>query len=46
MKPRTRIHDLKNIPNVGPATIRYLNILGISKPTELIGRDPHSMFAL
>jgi hypothetical protein len=44
MKPRTDIYDLKNIPNVGPATIQYLNTLGIRKPTQLTGRDPYSLF--
>ncbi|OEU50556.1 MAG: mitomycin resistance protein [Desulfobacterales bacterium C00003060] len=44
MKTRTDVHDFINIPNVGPATIRYLNIIGISKPFELIGRNPYSMY--
>ena len=44
MKTRTDVHDFTNIPNVGPATIRYLNILGISKPFELIGQNPYSMY--
>ncbi len=44
MKTRTDVHDLTNIPNVGPTTIRYLNILGISKPFELIGQNPYSMY--
>ena len=44
MKPRTDITDLKCIPNVGPATTRCLNMLGITKPFELIGQDPYSMF--
>ncbi len=44
MKDRTDINDFNIIPNVGPATIRYLSILGIKKPFELIGQDPYSMF--
>ena len=44
MKNRTDINDLEKIPNVGPATIRYLNILGIKKPFELIGQNPYSMY--
>jgi len=44
MENRTDINDFKFIPNVGPATIRYLNILGIKQPFELIGQDPYSMF--
>ena len=41
---RNNILDLSHIPNVGPATIRYLNILGINEPFELIGQNPYSMF--
>ncbi len=44
MKPRIDIHSLANIPNVGPATIRNLNLLGITKPFELIGQNPYSMY--
>ena len=44
MKDRSNINDLNKIPNVGPATISYLNILGINKPFELIGRNPYSMY--
>lgn len=43
MKIRTDINDFNSIPNVGPATIRYLDILGITKPLELIGQNPYSM---
>ena len=44
MKTRTNIENLNNIPNVGHATIKYLNILGINRPSELIGQNPYSMF--
>ena len=44
MNTRINIHDFNQVPNVGPATIKYLNILGIKKPFELIGQDPYSMF--
>lgn len=44
MGNRTNINSLNNIPNVGPATIKYLNMLGINKPFELIGQNPYSMF--
>lgn len=45
MKHRIEIEYLQQIPNVGPATIRYLNILGINTPFELIGQNPYSMYA-
>ena len=43
MGNRTDIDDFNIIPNVGSATIRYLNILGIKKPLELIGQNPYLM---
>jgi len=39
MKNRTEVNNFNTIPNVGPAAIRYLYILGISKAFELIGKN-------
>lgn len=44
MKNRNDIANLIDIPNVGPAIIGDLNILGISEPSELIGKDPYSLY--
>lgn len=44
MKNRYNVTNLINIPNVGKATIRYLNIVGVNSPIELIGQNPYSMF--
>jgi len=44
MKNRADINDFNSIPNVGPATIQYLSILGIKKPFALIGQKPYSMY--
>ena len=44
MEYRTEITDLRSIPNVGPATIRYLKSVGINTPFELVGQDPYLMF--
>lgn len=44
MGNRTDINDLNKIPNDGPATIKYLSMLGIKKPFELIGQNPYLMF--
>jgi hypothetical protein len=44
MGNRSDINDLNKIPNVGSATIKYLSMLGINKPVELIGKNPYSMF--
>ncbi|VEN74325.1 Mitomycin resistance protein [Candidatus Desulfarcum epimagneticum] len=44
MTNRTDIKRLNKIPNVGPATTKRLNMLGIQEPFELIGQNPYSMF--
>ncbi len=44
MRCRTDITNLQDIPNVGPATIRYLKIVGVNVPLELVGKNPYSMF--
>ncbi len=45
MKPRNNIHSLRDIPNIGPATITYLEILDIHEPMTLIGQDPYKMYS-
>ena len=35
---------LEDIPNVGPAIATNLRQLGITTPSELLGRDPYAMF--
>jgi len=40
-------HDvarLEDIPNVGPAVAADLRQLGITSPTELLGRDPYALY--
>lgn len=44
MQPRTDIDKLQEIPNVGLATVKYLNLLGIRKPADLIGQNPYSLY--
>jgi len=44
MTIRTDITNFKEVPNVGPATIKYLSIIGINTPYELIGQNPYSMY--
>jgi len=41
---RINVNNLQDIPNVGKATENNLNILGINKPDQLIGRDPYKMY--
>jgi hypothetical protein len=41
---RDRLHRLIDLPNVGPAMARDLQILGIETPGELVGRDPLELY--
>ena len=41
---RIDIKHLQDIPNVGKATEKHFNILGIHEPLQLIGRDPYEMY--
>ena len=43
-RPRRSIATLRDIPNVGPATVADLHQLGITTPTQLIGRDPYALY--
>jgi hypothetical protein len=47
MKPRPsrdNITDLLDVPNIGPAIAGDLRQLGITRPADLIGRDPYAMY--
>lgn len=41
---RGAIRRLQDIPNVGPATVGDLKLLGIHAPADLPGRDPYAMY--
>lgn len=41
---RTDIKRLLDIPNIGPASVANLKLLGIQHPQQLAGRDPYQMF--
>ena len=41
---RQDIARLEDIPNIGPAVAADLRQLGITTPTDLIGRDPYAMY--
>jgi hypothetical protein len=43
-KSRREIAGLDDIPNVGPAVAADLRRLGITTPSELLGRDPYTMY--
>lgn len=42
---RALITEFTDLPNVGAATARDLRVLGLTRPQELIGRDPFEMYA-
>ncbi len=42
---RIDIKSLQQIPNVGKAIEKNLNIIGIFTPEQLIGKDPYKMYA-
>jgi hypothetical protein len=42
-RPRS-VSRLLDIPNVGPATVKDLHLLGIDTPAQLIGRDPYALY--
>jgi len=41
---RVNIKNFKEIPNVGKATEKDFNIIGINNPKQLIGKDPYIMY--
>lgn len=42
--PRTNIANLTDIPNIGKAISRALNLINIHSPSDLIGKDPYQMY--
>ena len=41
---RQRVQQLTDLPNVGPACARDLQLLGIQSPAQLRGRDAYAMY--
>jgi Pathogenicity locus len=44
MPTRRNVTSLRDIPNVGPATVADLVLLGITTPAQLVGRDPFALY--
>jgi len=42
--PLADVKDLQDIPNIGPSMAADLRCIGITRPTELAGRDPLAMY--
>jgi len=43
---RTRVATLTDLPNIGPACAKDLRLLGIDRPSQLVGRNPFEMYRL
>ena len=41
---RENIKHLQQIPNIGKAIEKELNVIGINLPGQLIGKDPYKMY--
>lgn len=36
--------ELRQLPNIGPAMIEDFKALGITRPVQLAGKDPHALY--
>ena len=41
---RKNVRRLTDLPNVGPATAKDLELLGVTSPAQLAGRDPLRLY--
>lgn len=41
---RDRLHQLTDLPNVGPAMARDLALIGINSPEQAAGKDPLKLY--
>ena len=41
---RDRLHQLTDLPNVGPAMARDLTLIGIIAPEQVAGKDPLKLY--
>ncbi|QKJ66056.1 mitomycin resistance protein [Deefgea piscis] len=41
---RNRLNQLTDLPNIGPALAKDLQLLGITEATQLIGRSPYELY--
>jgi hypothetical protein len=37
------VRQLRDLPNIGPAMVGDFLLLGIARPDQLAGRDPHAL---
>ena len=41
---RKRLHQLTDLPNIGPACAADLRLLGIQTPQQLVGANPYELY--
>jgi hypothetical protein len=41
---RSEFTKLEQLPNVGPAVAADFKLLGVTRPQDLIGRDPYALY--
>ena len=41
---RSQFTQLEQLPNVGPAIAADFRLLGLTRPQDLIGRDPYALY--
>lgn len=41
---RDRVRHLTDLPNIGPAMARDLELIGINTPDQLVGKDPFKLY--
>jgi hypothetical protein len=41
---RSQFTALEQLPNVGPAVAADFRLLGVTRPQDLIGRDPYALY--
>ena len=41
---RSEFANLEQLPNVGPAIAADLRLLGVTRPRDLLGRDPYALY--
>lgn len=41
---RDRVRQLRDLPNVGPAMAKDLELIGINAPDQLAGKDPLKLY--
>lgn len=41
---RDRVHQLTDLPNIGPAMEKDLESIGIKTPQQLVGKDPLKLY--